>query len=150
MRFSSPNPRTPATAVIVAVLALALGACGDDEDEGTTASPTTTAEQTATGPDSVTSTTLDPDATDATIPDLPQNDDPSAVQCTGPPEGVFDATAIIGEGIGAATQAAADKGCQIRVVVEDGKPLAVTQDYRPDRVNVAVKDGKVTKVESIG
>lgn len=130
-------------------LALVLGACGDDEDTGTTAGAGTMTGPTAPGPGSVTSTTLDPDPA-ATLPDLPVNKDPSAVQCTGPPEGIFDATAIVGEPIQAATQAAADEGCEIRIVAEDGKSLAVTDDFRPDRVNVVVEDGTVIEIDSIG
>jgi hypothetical protein len=152
MRFSAQikRGRTARTsAVLLAGAALALGACGDDEDPGTTPSADSTAEQPATGSGDVVSTNLDPDA-DATVPDLPQNDDPSAVQCTGPPQGVFDATAVVGDGLGAATQAAADQGCEVRVVVRDGRPLAVTEDYRPDRVNVVVRDGEVVRIASLG
>lgn len=134
---------------LLAGLALVLGACGDDEDTGTTAGAGTTTGPAAPGPGSVTSTTLDPDPT-AKLPDLPINKDPSAVQCTGAPEGIFDATAIVDEPIEAATQAAADVGCEIRIVAEDGKSLAVTDDFRPDRVNVVVEDGTVIEIDSIG
>jgi hypothetical protein len=41
----------------------------------------------------------------------------------------------------AATEAA---GYAYRVVMVDGEPLAVTMDYRPDRVNVALEDDVVT------
>jgi phosphoglycolate phosphatase-like HAD superfamily hydrolase len=151
MRFLSTDPRARARHTAVALLvgaALALGACGDD-DESTTVTDATTS-QTSTDSDDVVSTTLDPDDADATPPELPMNDDPSAVQCTGPPEAVFDATAIVGDTVKDATAAASAKGCSVRVVVEDGKPLAATQDFRPDRVNVVVEDGVVTKIDSLG
>lgn len=33
----------------------------------------------------------------------------------------------------------------VRVQVKDGKPMALTMDYRPDRVNVQVEAGVVTR-----
>jgi hypothetical protein len=147
-RAHTPNRRAALVSTLLAGAALALGACGDDDE--TTTDVATTTQEPATGPDGVSSTTLDPGAPPGEIPELPTNDDPSAVQCTGPPEGVFDATAVIGESVEDAMEAAADEGCQVRVTVEDGKPLAATQDFRPDRVNVAVKDGEVVRIESLG
>lgn len=41
-------------------------------------------------------------------------------------------------------------GYETRVVMRDGEPLAVTMDYRTDRVNVAVEGDVVVVVESIG
>ncbi len=35
------------------------------------------------------------------------------------------------------------------MVIKDGKPLAVTDDYRPDRVNVATVNDKVTRITGI-
>ncbi len=96
----------------------------------------------------IASTTLDPSG-ETTIPDLPKNNDPSAVQCTGAPKGVFDATAIVGEPYAQAREAAQAQGCDVRAVVKDGKPLAVTQDFRPDRVDVAVRDGDVVRIDGI-
>lgn len=80
---------------------------------------------------------------------MPDNKDPSAVQCTGDPQGVFDATAIVGDPYLEAEKAAVAKGCDLRVVERDGEPLAVTQDFRPDRVNVVVKDGDVTRIDGL-
>ncbi len=96
----------------------------------------------------VASTTLDPSG-ETTIPDLPKNKDPSAVQCTGAPKGVFDATAIVGEPYAQARKAALAQGCDVRAVVKDGKPLAVTQDFRPDRIDVVVRDGDVVRIDGI-
>jgi hypothetical protein len=41
-------------------------------------------------------------------------------------------------------------GWTLRVVTRDGESLSSTADYSPTRVNVAVEDGAVTAVESIG
>jgi hypothetical protein len=38
----------------------------------------------------------------------------------------------------------------IRVVEQDGNPLPVTMDYRPDRINVATSDGIITRVVNFG
>ena len=37
-----------------------------------------------------------------------------------------------------------------RIVAVDGKSRIITMDYRLDRVNVEVEDGKITKVQGIG
>lgn len=146
MRNTSSNTRRrPASGALgLLLLALAavilLAACGDDAEETTTAA----------GNDAVTGTSLDPGSGEPGIPELPDNSDPAAVVCTGPPQGTFDATAVVGESLDAASEAAADEGCQIRVAIRDGEGLALTQDFRPDRVNVAVEDGTVTEIVDIG
>ena len=146
-------------ALLTIVAALILAACGGGDDSttaaessgGATAGMNVGAEPTAPAdPDSAVSTTLDPSDTATTVPDLPVNKDPSAVQCTGEPKQVFDATATVGESFDEASQAAEDAGCLMREVVKDGKPLAATQDYRPDRVNVATENGQVTKIIDLG
>ncbi len=37
-------------------------------------------------------------------------------------------------------------GHRSRVIEEDGQRFRVTKDYRPDRRNFTVKDGRVTRV----
>lgn len=37
-------------------------------------------------------------------------------------------------------------GWQVRVVSEDGQHYMVTMDYRTDRANLTLVDGKVTKI----
>lgn len=136
---------------LLLVLALFLGACGDDEETstGTASGGTTAVEPNPPGDgDAVTSTDVEP-GSGSGIPDLPDNDDPSAIQCTGPPQEVFDATAVVGEPLDEATKAARAAGCDVRVVIEDGEPLAVTDDFRPDRVNVVVTDGAVERIEGL-
>ena len=37
-------------------------------------------------------------------------------------------------------------GWQVRVASKDGKPYMLTMDYRTDRANLHVKNGKVTNI----
>lgn len=143
-----PKPALPrpfaVAALLLAALALVAVGCGDSDDAPENPG------SAATGKDGAVSTTVEPGDADATIPELPVNDDPSAVQCTGPPEGVVDATGLVGESLDAATETVEAQGCGIRVVIKDGKPLAATQDFRPDRINVEVTDGEIEKIIDIG
>lgn len=143
--------RSVALLGLIVALALPLAACGDEETSSTgAASGGTTAVEPnppADG-DAVTSTDVDPGGGSA-LPNLPDNDDPSAVQCTGAPKEVFDATAIIGEPLDEATSSARAAGCDVRVVIEDGEALAVTDDFRPDRINVVVTDDTVEKIAGL-
>ena len=50
---------------------------------------------------------------------------------------------------GAAEHAAAH-GATVRVIERDGRSLPMTMDFREDRVNVAVADGRVVAVHSRG
>lgn len=125
-------------------LALALPACGDEE-------PESSAPPAATSPDMPTSSPpAEPPKGPTTVPELPDNDDLSAVICTAPPEGLVDATSIVGKSESAATRAAEEQGCSVRVVERDGRALAVTEDFRPDRINVTVEDGDVAEIISLG
>ena len=38
----------------------------------------------------------------------------------------------------------------MRVVIEDGEGLMVTEDFCENRVNVEIKDGKIGKINFIG
>ena len=144
MRTRSRHPlRRPALAGLCA-LALAGAACGEEDSPAPGPS--------APSPDTPTSSPPadPPPNAGGAIPELPDNDDPSAVICTGPPEGTFDATSIVGETEEDAAAAAEAEGCSIRVVERDGRALAVTEDFRPDRINVVVTDGVVEKIVSLG
>ena len=57
---------------------------------------------------------------------------------------------LVGLSVDEATKVAADHGWTVRVVVLDGEPQMVTDDYSPDRINVGVADGLVTSIESRG
>ena len=143
---SFPAHRAGSLVALLTIAAtLILSACGDDTS---TAAPSTST--SAAQSDGAVSTTLDPSDTATTIPDLPDNKDPSAVVCTGAPQETFDATAIVGESIEDASTAASDAGCEVRVVSKDGKPLAGTMDFRPDRINVATENGQVTRIIDLG
>lgn len=57
---------------------------------------------------------------------------------------------LVGLPIDEATKVAEENGWIVRVSTLDGEGQAVTDDLRPNRVNVAVTDGIVTGVDSIG
>jgi hypothetical protein len=123
----------------LAICALAtLVACGDDDPEP------------GAGPDTPTATTIPSPPGGATIPDLPDNRDPSRIRCTAPPRGTFDATAVVGGPLEEAEAEAEARGCSVREVRRDGEDLAATQDFRPDRANVATREGDVVRILSIG
>jgi hypothetical protein len=48
------------------------------------------------------------------------------------------------------TAEAKASGFETRVVMQDGESLAVTMDYRTDRVNVVVEGPRVVAIDSIG
>lgn len=41
-------------------------------------------------------------------------------------------------------------GMTIRSVMINGNPVVVTRDYRTDRINVELLDGKIVRVRGIG
>jgi hypothetical protein len=41
---------------------------------------------------------------------------------------------------------AASRGLKHRILSVDGKPRPATKDYRPDRINFELVDGKITAV----
>lgn len=53
---------------------------------------------------------------------------------------------LVGMKAARARQAAAAEGYEFRVVSVDGQSKPVTMDYRPDRLNATVVDGRVTEV----
>lgn len=55
------------------------------------------------------------------------------------------ADGLVGQKTAAATKAAEDAGYTVRIVEVDGVPRAVTADLRPDRINLTIEDGVVTK-----
>jgi hypothetical protein len=70
-----------------------------------------------------------------------------------PPAGVpepVDEYGIVGLGVDEATKVLDAEGLTLRVVVEDGEALAVTDDFSTSRVNVETADGVVVAVVSIG
>ena len=66
----------------------------------------------------------------------------------GEPDGL-DTGLLVGEELAGARELARAEGCEVRVVVRDGKNLVGTDDVRIDRVNVAVDDGRVTRIDGV-
>jgi hypothetical protein len=66
------------------------------------------------------------------------------------PHGTFDARELLGETTRQAERLAKRNECSLRVVVRDGERLVTTQDLRPNRINVSVRRGYVTALQSVG
>ena len=64
--------------------------------------------------------------------------------------GAIEPSEVVGLTEDEARSVLAASGFELRVVVRDGEALAVTDDYRPRRANVAVVDGRVTAIENLG
>jgi hypothetical protein len=62
----------------------------------------------------------------------------------------FATEQLLGLALPDAERLAGESDCAVRVVERDGEPLAVTMDFSPTRINVAVEDGLVTEVQSLG
>jgi Ca2+-binding RTX toxin-like protein len=43
-----------------------------------------------------------------------------------------------------------DDGCTIRVTRRDGESVAVTDDFRPNRINVALRSGRIVRILGLG
>jgi hypothetical protein len=63
---------------------------------------------------------------------------------------LLDTGRLEGKSLRRAREIARRNGCTIRIVRLDGAWLSVTQDYVTNRINVAVRDGIVKRVVSIG
>lgn len=61
-----------------------------------------------------------------------------------PPKVALDLTPLVGLFESEASEWCSARDLQLRVVNLNGKPLVCTRDHRLDRVNVFVRDGKVT------
>lgn len=62
----------------------------------------------------------------------------------------FRVRKLEGKELQEATRIAKAHQCTIRVVKQDGRSLPVTSDLRPDRIDVVVSDGRVTRVPRVG
>lgn len=58
----------------------------------------------------------------------------------------FDPQSLVGMPLEKAQKACDDRSLPHRVTVIDGKPQIVTRDFRTERLNFAVKEGKVIAV----
>jgi hypothetical protein len=124
MRVNLRPLRRPCIGVVVSVAVLAVG-CGQDSPSAPGSSP---------GRYTTTSVVTVPEPVDA--------------RC--PARAAWDAGALVGLSEGDATRSAREHGCSLRVVERDGEAYSVTADVQDDRVNVAVEDGTVTRVDRIG
>jgi len=61
----------------------------------------------------------------------------------------YDANDLIGRTVPRAKERARAEDCKLRVVRRNGTWLAVSDDWRPDRINVAVRDHRVTRITGI-
>jgi hypothetical protein len=53
---------------------------------------------------------------------------------------------LVGRTLKAARSLAEERRCPLRVAIEDGERLALTEDFNPNRINVRVDGGQVTRV----
>jgi hypothetical protein len=53
---------------------------------------------------------------------------------------------LVGRSVGAARSIARKARCSLRVVIEDGRNLPVTEDFSRSRINVRVDDGEIVEV----
>ena len=60
------------------------------------------------------------------------------------------AAVLVGLTEAEAHDAAAEHGWTVRVARLDGEDQPLTMDFREDRVNVEITDGKVTSIVSVG
>jgi hypothetical protein len=61
----------------------------------------------------------------------------------------FNARELVGLRVGEARRTAERHDCSLRVVRHGGEWLIVTQDFRVDRINVAVRDRRVRRIVGI-
>lgn len=76
--------------------------------------------------------------------------DPSKEALICPQGGDFDTSVLVGKSEQAAEQLAEENKCTLRVTERDGKSFPMTMDYRDNRINVVVEDGKVSAVSGVG
>jgi hypothetical protein len=117
----------PARIACCLLLALTVAACGADEPAATSA-----------GPDQPVSQPQRPDAS------APAREPASERTCR------RLGRRLIGIEIDAAAARAGRRGCTVRIAVEDGRHLALTEDYQPARINLRVQGGAVAGVEFMG
>jgi hypothetical protein len=64
-------------------------------------------------------------------------------------ESGYDANDLVGRNVSTAKERAKAENCKLRVVRRNGTWLAVSDDWRPDRINVAVRGYRVTRITGI-
>jgi hypothetical protein len=77
--------------------------------------------------------------------------DPSVETLTAfAPTNPFDSRKLEGRRVRRARRIAGRHDCTVRVTRRNGKDLVVTQDFSFSRINVAVRDRRVTRVFGVG
>ena len=61
----------------------------------------------------------------------------------------YRARKLVGKPVPRARKAARRHDCSLRIVQRNGRDLAVTADFVPSRINVAVRDGRVTGIAGV-
>lgn len=142
MRTTTTRARTLLAAALAG--ALLLAACGSDDDAEVTSEPIVTEPGTdAVDPDTPVSSPPD-DGSGATDSEEPV--DPGDME----PIDAADAEVFVGLTLADAEAEADKRGWSVRTARLDGEDLALTEDYSPTRVNVAVDDDVVTEILFIG
>ena len=108
------------------LLALTVAACGDDERAASPAGPDEPVAQTAPG---------------GVAPALPVAGARSCRRA---------GRRLVGLDQASAMSLAERRGCTMRIAVQDGVHLALTEDYQPARINVRVRRGVVAGVVFMG
>jgi hypothetical protein len=86
---------------------------------------------------------------EANRPDPGAQSEPNRLYCpTGESDGL-DTSELVGRSAPNARRVAADFDCTVRVVRRDGKWLAGTDDFRENRINVALRDQRVARVTGV-
>jgi hypothetical protein len=108
-------------------LALAIAACGEADEPVSGADP----DQPVQAP------------ADTSPPGGPAAEPASPARCR------RVSRRLVGRQLGAAHSIARKAGCALRVVVEDGRSLPVTEDFSRSRINVRIEDGEVAGVAGL-
>lgn len=123
------RPFSTTFTLLIVALALALAGCGDDAAE-----TTSSADKPPAG------------TTPGTTPGIGDTRDcPDSKK-----QPKFDVTVLFGLEEVKANEVAKENGYSMRAVFVDGEPMAATMDYNPERLNVAVREGTVTQLCSVG
>ena len=77
-------------------------------------------------------------------PDAPVSSTPSEPPAAAPVKCTLAPRRVVGRTEPAARSLAERHGCLLRVIERDGTALAVTEDYSTSRINVRVRNGRVT------
>lgn len=155
MRTTSLRLRAALALAVTITLALGVAACGSDDanDVSSAGSTTRPAGPSTTEPSYQSAPSTGPVDPDAPVSSPPGAGDP--IDDSGPPLDTTpvdpaDAEVLVGLPLARAEAEALHRGWTVRVARQDGEDLALTDDYSPTRVNVAVQDDVVTEVVSIG